>query len=83
MNRWKEIRLDSKLTVQEVADALHISKQMVSAWENGTKDVPVERYDKLNDIFNNHQLYRKYKIELSYEEYQMILQFRNNREPRG
>ena len=34
-NRIKELRIKNKVTQEELANALHISTQAVSKWENG------------------------------------------------
>lgn len=40
------------LTQQNVADILEVSRQMVSAWESGTKELPPEREMELKNLYD-------------------------------
>ena len=50
-NDLKAKRVKAGLTQQNVADILEISRQMVSAWENGSKEVPLEREIELKNLY--------------------------------
>lgn len=51
MNGLKSVRKQCNMTVQELADKLCVSKQIVSAWENGVKEIPVARKQQLSQLF--------------------------------
>ena len=47
MNGLKFIRTQCNLSLNNVAQTLNVSRQIVSAWENGKKDIPKERADEV------------------------------------
>lgn len=51
MNGLKFIRTQCNLSLNNVAQALNVSRQIISAWENGKKDIPNERKEQLSDYF--------------------------------
>lgn len=51
MNGLKYIRTQCNLSLNNVAQALGVSRQIVSAWENGKKDIPNERRKQLSKYF--------------------------------
>ena len=51
MNRLKFIRTQCNLSLNNVAQTLNVSRQIVSAWENGKKDIPKERKEQLVNYF--------------------------------
>lgn len=51
MNGLKFIRTQCNLSLNNVAQALNVSRQIISAWENGKKDIPSERKEQLSDYF--------------------------------
>ncbi len=51
MNGLKYIRTQCNLSLNNVAQALGVSRQIVSAWENGKKDIPNERKQQLSKYF--------------------------------
>ena len=51
MNGLKFIRTQCNLSLNNVAQALNVSRQIISAWENGKKDIPDERKKQLSDYF--------------------------------
>ena len=51
MNGLKFIRMQCNLSLNNVARALNVSRQIVSAWENGKKDIPDERKEQLSNYF--------------------------------
>ncbi len=51
MNGLKAAREQCKMTIQEVADKLGVSKQIVSAWEKGKKVIPDARKKQLSELF--------------------------------
>lgn len=49
----RSCRLDANKTQREVADALHVSQQMIAKWENGVGSEPsISRLIALADIYN-------------------------------
>lgn len=51
MNGLKFIRMQCNLPLNNIARALNVSRQIVSAWENGKKDIPNERKEQLSNYF--------------------------------
>ena len=51
MNGLKFIRTQCNLSLNNVAQVLKVSRQIVSAWENGKKDIPEERKIQLSNYF--------------------------------
>lgn len=51
MNGLKLVRKKCKMTIQEVANKLEVSKQTVSAWEKGSKVIPEARKWQLSQLF--------------------------------
>ena len=51
MNGLKFIRTQCNLSLNNVAQTLNVSRQIVSAWENGKKDIPKERKEQLANYF--------------------------------
>lgn len=51
MNGLRRVRKQCNMTIQEVADKLNVSKQTISAWENGTKIIPNSRKKQLSLLF--------------------------------
>lgn len=54
MNGLKFIRTQCNLSLNNVAQALNVSRQIISAWENGKKDIPDERKKQLSDYFGEY-----------------------------
>lgn len=50
--RIRNLREDSDLTQQQIADMLFINRRTYSSYENGTRGIPVETISRLADIFN-------------------------------
>ena len=48
----KELRTRRRLTQQEVADALNVSKNTVYSWENGIRKPTLELMPAIADFFN-------------------------------
>jgi len=57
------IRQNTKLTLEDVATQLGVSKQFVSDWETGRKNIPAKHLPKLQEIFGVPEQY--YQKELS------------------
>ena len=57
MNGLKYIRTKCNLSSAEVAEILSVTRQAVSAWENGTKDIPEGRLAQLSDYFGIDTVY--------------------------
>lgn len=74
----KQLRKETGLTLQEIADTLNVSKQIVSAWENNIKPIPQERQRALESLFYFPEYAKKYTVTLSYEEYMKVLQILPN-----
>ncbi len=51
MNGLRAVRKQCNMTIQELADKLCVSKQIVSAWENGVKEIPESRRKQLSQLF--------------------------------
>lgn len=51
MNGLKIIRIRCNLSINDIADILGVSRQLVSAWENGKKSIPEKRSIQLSDFF--------------------------------
>ncbi len=43
MNGLKIIRIQCNYSVSELAEEIGVSRQMISAWENGKKSIPANR----------------------------------------
>lgn len=52
MNRLKELRKKNNITLQKLADYLHIANSAVSQYENGHREPSFEIVSKLADYFN-------------------------------
>ena len=51
MSDLKGKRIKAGLSQQNVADILEVSRQMVSAWESGSKELPIEREMELKNLY--------------------------------
>ena len=51
MNGLKYIRTRCNLSLIELADMIGVSRQALSSWENGRKDIPEQRLDQLAEFF--------------------------------
>ena len=51
MNRLKELRKEKKLTQQEVADAMGVSRRGFQKWENGDSQLKPDKIQQLADYF--------------------------------
>ena len=51
MNGLKYIRTRCNLSLSELADMIGVSRQALSSWENGKKDIPEQRSDQLAEFF--------------------------------
>ena len=50
--RIRDLREDSDLTQQQMADMLFINRRTYSSYEVGSRSIPVEILGKIADIFN-------------------------------
>lgn len=50
MNRLKELRKEKKLTQQELADYMQITRRGYQKWENGESQIKTEKAEKLADF---------------------------------
>lgn len=51
MNGLKYIRTRCNLSLSELADMVGVSRQALSSWENGRKDIPEQRLKQLAEFF--------------------------------
>ena len=49
--RIENLRIDSDLTQQEVADKLHIAREVYRRYEKGTRTIPVDCLMMLADFY--------------------------------
>lgn len=52
MQKLKRLRKERKLTQQNVAESLHISRQLYSFYENGKREPNIENLSLLADFFD-------------------------------
>ena len=50
--RIRDLREDSDLTQQQMADKLFINRRTYSSYEVGSRSIPIEILGKIADIFN-------------------------------
>ena len=62
MNGLKFIRTRCNISLSELADVLGISRQQVSAWENGLKPISEKRLSQLSDYFG---IDKKFFLDIS------------------
>lgn len=65
MNGLRYIRTRCNLSLNELAEHLGVTRQALSAWENGKKDIPEKRLEQLEDFFG---LDKKYYGEIREED---------------
>lgn len=51
MNGLKYIRTQCNFSLSELAERLDVSRQIISAWENGKKEIPEARKEQLAEFF--------------------------------
>lgn len=64
-NVFKELRIKSGLTQQEIADKLKISRSSIGMYENGEREPSFELLEMIADYFNVDMNYLLGKKELS------------------
>ena len=52
MNRLKELRKEKKLTQQELADYMQITRRGYQKWESGESQIKPDKAEELAKIFN-------------------------------
>lgn len=57
MNGLKCIRTQCNFSLSDLATRLGVSRQMISAWENGRRKIPIKRLAQLSDFFGIEQDY--------------------------
>ncbi len=57
MNGLRYIRTRCNLSLNELADHIGVSRQALSAWENGKKEIPEQRKEQLANFFGVDKLY--------------------------
>ena len=63
-DRIKELRLECKLSQQELASAVKISKSSISMYENNNRMPEIETFEALADFFNVDMDYLKGKSDI-------------------
>ena len=51
MNGLRYIRTQCNFSLSELADRLDVSRQIISAWENGKKEIPEARKVQMAEFF--------------------------------
>lgn len=57
MNRLKELRKEKKLTQQELANYMQVTRRGYQKWENGESQIKIEKAEKLADFFGVNTAY--------------------------
>ncbi len=70
MNGLKFIRTRCNLSLSELADVIGVSRQQISAWENGVKSIAPNRLKQLSEYFG---LEEKFFLEITEEEKAYVL----------
>lgn len=70
MNGLKFIRTRCNISLSELADTLDVSRQQVSAWENGIKPISQKRLSQLSKYFG---VDKKYFLEISEDDKEFII----------
>ena len=70
MNGLKFIRTRCNISLSELADILDVSRQQVSAWENGVKPISQKRLSQLSKYFG---VDKKYFLEISEDDKEFII----------
>ena len=70
MNGLKFIRTRCNISLSELADILDVSRQQVSAWENGAKPISQKRLGQLSKYFGVDE---KYFMEISDDDKEFII----------
>ena len=52
MNRLRELRKEFNMSLNDIGNILHITRQAVSYWELGKKEPNIKTLIKLADYFN-------------------------------
>ena len=71
MNGLKYIRIRCNLSLNELADMIGVTRQALSSWENGKKDIPEQRCEQLAEFFG---IDKEYFGEISEEKKQYLLE---------
>lgn len=71
MNGLKYIRIRCNLSLNDLAEAIGVSRQALSSWENEKKDIPVQRQEQLSSFFG---IDKEYFGEITEKEKQYLLE---------
>lgn len=71
MNGLRYIRTRCNLSLNELADFIGVTRQALSSWENGRKDIPENRKEQLADFFG---IDKAYLGEISEEEKKYLIE---------
>ena len=70
MNGLKFIRTRCNISLSELASVLFVSRQQISAWENGVKPISQNRLSQLSKYFGVDE---KYFLNISEEDKEYIV----------
>lgn len=70
MNGLKFIRTRCNISLSELADILEVSRQQISAWENGVKPISQKRLSQLSKYFGVDE---KYFLDISEDDKELIV----------
>ena len=70
MNGLRYIRIRCNISISELAEEIGVSRQALSSWENGRKDIPAQRLEQLADFFG---IDKSFLGQISEEEKQVLL----------
>ena len=70
MNGLKFIRKQCNFSLSSLAEHLNVSRQMISMWENGKKEIPYKRKQQLSQFFGIEE---GFFGEITEEEKQVLL----------
>ena len=70
MNGLKFIRTRCNISLNELADILDVSRQQVSAWENGVEPISQKRLNQLSKYFGVDE---KYFLDISEDDKEFIV----------
>ncbi len=52
LKRLRNLREDNDLLQKQIAEELHIRRQVYGLYENGKRTIPIDLLDKIADIYN-------------------------------
>jgi transcriptional regulator with XRE-family HTH domain len=76
-NNLKKWRMHLGYSQEKIADFLNISRENISYYENGEREVPMKHIEKLANLFNVDP-YLLFDDNMNIHESEMAFAFRNN-----